>query len=138
VLLKYKNLYPVATLPDGTAIEEGKGCSPALFVDALNIHLANKDEVTSLFKGYNNIKAAFSGHWHMNSVYSHDSIVFCQTCSLREFPFEFRVVDVTEKSLEVTTHPLLTGEFAQESYLKDRKNSWVKGNPEDRDFTIDL
>ncbi|HHW30385.1 MAG TPA: hypothetical protein GXX20_01730 [Clostridiaceae bacterium] len=140
--LKYKNIYPVSTLPDGTAIESGKGCSPKLFTDALGIHLINENEVTSLFKGYINIKAVFSGHWHLNDVYKEDGIVYCQTCSLREYPFEFRVIDLIEgasgKYLEVTTHPLLNSEFAQESYVEDRNNSWIKGSPEDRTFTISL
>jgi predicted phosphodiesterase len=136
--LKYKSTYPIATLPDGTEIEYGAGCSPKLFLDSFKMNLLNEDEVSSLIKGYDNIKAVFSGHWHINDVYNHEGIIFCQTCSLREYPFELRVVDIKEKSLEVTTQPLISSEFAEKSFVKERKNYWVKGRPSDRNFTIKL
>jgi predicted phosphodiesterase len=134
--LKYKPTYPIATLPDGTEIEEGSECSPKLFLESLKMNLLNEDEVISLIEDYKNVKAVFSGHWHINDVYRHKGIVYCQTCSLREYPFEFRVVDIEEDCLKVTTQPLLSSEFAEKSFVKERKNYWVKGILSDRCFSI--
>ena len=98
--------------------------------------LANGKELRRLLRGYSNIAIAFAGHWHINDIYVEEGIVFCQTCSLREYPFEFRVVDFDHDTLSITTHGLNNSKFNQLSLMPEKGNHWVAGTSRDREFLL--
>ena len=113
--LAYKETYPVWEMPDG---------------------LMNRQEVRDLLSQYRNILAAFAGHWHIYDAYVEEDIVFCQTGSLREYPFEFRLVEVGERGLSISTHGLTDTCFERASLDPEKGNSWVRGTPDDREFSV--
>ena len=43
------------------------------------------------------------GHWHINDINVVNGVVYCQTASLREWPFEFRLVEVSERTVSNST-----------------------------------
>ena len=128
-----KSAYPVATMPDGRLAREG-GVKPREFISLVT----NIAQIRNLLSKFSNVRLSLSGHWHINDIYREDGIVFCQTASMREYPFEFRLFDVKNGILSVTTHSLDNSSFRADSIIKEYKNYWVEGRQEDREFTMDL
>ena len=100
------------------------------------IGLANRDELRSLMSRFPNVILALAGHWHINDVYVENGTVFCQTSSLREYPFEFRMVEVGDDGLSITTHGLNDSAFQQASLIPEKGNDWIAGTPTDRNYVI--
>ena len=84
------------------------------------------------------ITAVFSGHTHINEVIYAKGIPFCTTAALRECPFEFRMAEVTDRSLDITMHKLDDESIYEASYERWRGNEWIFGKPEDRELSIQL
>ena len=107
-------------------------------MDRLLCGLKNSGKVLDVIKRYKNVKMVFSGHWHIHDAFVEDGIVFCQTASMREYPFEMRVVEETAPGfLSVRTIGLDNESYAKASYCTDMGNRWVRGTPESREFTVD-
>ena len=83
-----------------------------------------------------NIIGTFSGHWHINSITVLDNVFHCLTSSLREWPFEFRLVELDEQKISITTHGLNDPDLKERSYLEEFGNDWVAGDTKDREFTF--
>lgn len=95
-------------------------------------------EVLALLEGASNVKAVFSGHWHISDIVRVNRLYHVKTPSLVEFPFEYRVVQVTEQYLDVTTHGLTSDLVAKVSIVPEWHNEWIKGESFDRDRRIYL
>jgi 3',5'-cyclic AMP phosphodiesterase CpdA len=137
--LGFKDVYPVTTLPDGSPGPKG-GCSLLQFNRKCGRigDVVNRLELRRLLAGHSNVKAALAGHCHINDFHEEDGIAFIQTGAMREYPFEFRVVQVEDDVASVTTHGLNNPCFQVESYIEQRGNRWVAGTDAERTFTIPL
>lgn len=112
--------------------------------------LSNYREVRALLKHHPQVKLALCGHWHLNDYLVEDGVGFCQTCGMNEYPFEFRLAEIKNGVLSMTTHGLNNPAFARESLITPPlisrglpieppgDNAWVAGEPADRTFNIDL
>ncbi|HIQ05100.1 MAG TPA: hypothetical protein EYH31_05310 [Anaerolineae bacterium] len=131
--LEFKDAYPVATLPKGRPAQATR----TSLVDYMGDVLMRR-EMQEIIRCYPNVKVAFAGHWHICDATHHDSVVYCQTPSLREYPFDIRLVEVRNRALMVTTVGLKNPDFKRLSYVEEWHNSWVAGSPSDREFTVEL
>jgi 3',5'-cyclic AMP phosphodiesterase CpdA len=136
--LSSKKCYPAVTFPNREHADPA-GTDLAGMMDRLLCGLKNSGKVLDVIKRYRNVKMVFSGHWHINDTYLEDGIVFCQTASMREYPFEMRVAEETASGvLSVRTIGLNNESYAKASYCPDRGNRWVRGTQESREFTVDF
>jgi 3',5'-cyclic AMP phosphodiesterase CpdA len=130
--LGYKPTYPMPTLPYGTPAHQPETSVADLMGDVLD-----RNAMRAMMRRCPQVKIAFAGHWHIADVFREDGVTFCQTGSLREYPFEFRVVEVLDDTLHVTTAGL--GErFQRESYVEAWGNRWIAGSADDRSFSVEL
>jgi len=150
--LGFKDTYPIATLPGGQPVRAARTSLADYVEDVLMRremgdvirHQRNvgdvpaRREMRDIIRRYRNIKVAFAGHWHICDATPEDGVVYCQTASLREYPFEIRLVQVHDHSLSVTTRGLKNPDFKRLSYVKEWGNDWVAGTPSDREFTVEL
>jgi len=131
--LGFQDVYPLSTFPRGEPVQT----ATTSLVDRMG-DMLRRDQVRSIVRGYPNVKAAFAGHWHISDVHHNEGVLYCQTASLREYPFEIRLVQVQDGRLSVTTHGLKDPSFQRLSFVPEWGNIWVAGAPEDREFTLDL
>jgi len=130
--LDHKERYRMSTLPKGKRPnEEWLTCSEFGLPDA---HLAA--ELRDIIGKHARVKMALAGHWHLNDVMLSRNTAYCLTSSLREYPFEFRLVEVSETAISVSTHGLDDEGLNEESYLSDWGNDWVRGTEADRRFVV--
>ncbi len=140
VPLGFKPLYPVGTMPDGRPGK--KGGMPLQKVTAGNNEevgdAGNRAELRRVLSDYENIKLALAGHFHINDRHTEDGIAFIQVCSMFEWPFEFRMIEVDGDTVSVTTHGLSDPGFKQDSCIEERGNAGVAGESTDRTFSVKL
>jgi predicted phosphohydrolase len=137
--LGFKEIYPVVTLPNGSKAPP-EGC-PLLHFNArcgVMGDIGNRLAVRELLAKHSNVRMALAGHCHVHDHHVEDGIAFIQTAAMREFPCEFRVVDVDNGVAAFTTHGLKDPSYSKRSYIEERNNSWVAGKSADRTFTIAL
>jgi len=131
--IAHKEVYEISTLPGGKPTAEHL-LKPAEY----GIEVAMREEVIKVINGHRNVKLAFAGHWHINDVTKIQDTVYCQTASLREYPFEFRLVESDGASLAISTHGLKDGGLNEESFVKEWGNYWVRGAESDRQCVVKL
>ncbi len=131
--VRYKPTYPVVKYWDGTPTKDGR-LNLGEFIEGV----VNIDEVRQVIDSYSNIIAMFTGHWHINDINVINDRVYRQTASLREWPFEFRVVDVSDQMVSISTHGLDDSSLIEDSYLEELGSAWIAGQPEDRNFSFSI
>lgn len=145
--LAFKHAYPVPNYPDGRPLLQPP--EDDLRAGLFPRMLSNHREVHALLVKHSNVKLALSGHWHINDLYVEDGIAFCQTCGMNEYPVEFRLAEVKDGVLRVTTLGLNNPEFSRRSLITERTasrgfpiepmgNAWVAGTELDRTFLVAL
>ena len=132
--LGFKSSYLLGTLPKG---------KPALAsrvpVESVLGNVVGQGALRALIGRYTNVRLALAGHWHINDATHQDGVVYCQTASLREFPFEVRLVEVKAGLMRVSMVPLKgSADLREASYVPAWNNGWVEGEPADRSFTVAL
>jgi hypothetical protein len=65
-------------------------------------------------------------------------VSFCQTAALREYPFEWRLAEVRDGIMHVSTVGLPDASYRKRSHIPEWRNDWVAGSPSDREFAIEL
>lgn len=141
--LGFKPLYPAATLPKGRPAPPG-GTPLEMFNDRAGNcgDIVNRREVRAVVRRHANVRAAFAGHAHIHDFHIEDGIGFCMTGAIREYPCEFRMVDLIDGAagpvLRVTTHGLRDARYAEASFMPEWNNRWVAGTAADRRFDITL
>ena len=137
--LGFRPSYPVATMPDGSPGPEG-GCPLIHFNAKCGVlgDIANREALRAILSRHGNVRMALAGHCHIFDRHEEDGIAFVQTGAMREYPSEFRMVEVENGVASFTTHGLKDPSFAERSYLEERNNRWVAGEEDDRTFTIAL
>ena len=98
--------------------------------------LDNGREVVELLKGHPQVRAVFSGHFHMNLVVQEEGPTHVITGALPEYPTEYRDVCVHDDRMEITTLGLSDPSFAARSLIPG--NGWTAGQAADRVVTIPL
>jgi 3',5'-cyclic AMP phosphodiesterase CpdA len=101
------------------------------------IHVPNRESIESLSKllrESESVKWVMSGHCHATSLHVQDKVAFATTAAFVEPPFQFRLMNVQENRLDVSTRDF--GELVSRS-VWDESKSWVIGREQDRNFTID-
>ncbi len=132
--LAHKERYKVGSLPKGkptakqcvTPAEFGLG-DPGL-----------GDEISNIIGKHANVRIALAGHWHINDVTVDRSATYCLTSSLREYPFEFRLIEMNKDGMSVATHGLNDKGLNDESFVAEWGNGWVTGTEADRTFQVTL
>jgi hypothetical protein len=130
--LGYKPAYPISTLPYGTPAPQPLTSIADLMGDVLH-----RGTLRDLIRRHPMVKVAFSGHWHICDMTREDGVTFCQTGALREYPFEFRLVDIVGGAMQVSTLGL-DDDLQRDSYIETWGNRWVAGTAEARSFCVEL
>ncbi|HOJ32488.1 MAG TPA: metallophosphoesterase [Candidatus Hydrogenedentes bacterium] len=97
--------------------------------------LENRDLLMEVVRRHRQVRVLFSGHAHMNYIVSERNLVHIVTASLSEFPIEYRVVDVFNDHLSISTRGLTNETFAKSSLLSQET---PKGEEADRIIDIPL
>ncbi|MCD6308691.1 MAG: hypothetical protein J7M24_06820, partial [Candidatus Latescibacteria bacterium] len=134
--IHFKNAYPLGTLPYGKPVEAPM-TAPEGFISGFLRPDEGRETILDIVRKSGNVIACLAGHWHINDVVISDGILFMMTCSLREFPFEVRLVEFDGAVIRVETHGLDVPELREHSYIGEWGNDWVRGRCEDRDLTVD-
>ena len=101
---------------------------------ALFPHLG--DAVVELLDKHSNVKAVFSGHWHINDIVLRAKTHYIQTASLVEYPLEYRIVEVSDEFMDISTHSLPGDHLRQQSLVPEWHNTWLTGELFDRNRRI--
>lgn len=118
--------YPAIPIPERTAKPGMKDSG----------ELDNGGELIAVLRRHPQVKALFSGHFHMNIIVEDEGFTHVITGALPEYPTEYREVLVYDDRLEITTLGLSDPSFAAESLIPG--NGWTAGRAADRSATIPL
>ena len=100
-------------------------------------YLSNGDDLTGLLESFPQVKAILSGHVHMHFIEPLcDGLTQVVTGALPEFPMEYRLVEVYDDRIEITTQGLSDRSLPQRSLIQG--NDWPAGQARDRTATIAL
>ena len=128
-----KPTYPVGSLPGGKPVKEHPSPYSHFMPDCVY-----RKELLGIIACASNVKAVFTGHWHIFDTTFKEGVFHCQTGSLIEFPFEMRLVEVDNRSFSMTTIGLNDKRFQEASLVEEWQNKWIAGEHDDRELNIDL
>ena len=123
----HREAYPVVTLPHGKPVK-GPMTKPETFIPDIIGH----ERLARITRDYPQLKACFSGHWHINDIVQNGGVWYIMTGALREFPYDVRLVDFNEGMFRITTHRLNVPDLIELSYVKEWGNRWVEGDEDAR------
>lgn len=98
--------------------------------------LENGDLLLEILADFPQVKAIFSGHVHLHFIEQAGGITQVTTGALPEFPTEYRIVEVHDDRLEISTHGLSDPQFAARS--RNDALAFTAGDEKDRKTTIFL
>jgi 3',5'-cyclic AMP phosphodiesterase CpdA len=93
-------------------------------------------EVLDILESASNVKVVFTGHWHINDITRVNNLYHVKTSSLIEYPFEYRVVSVFEKFLDISIAQLPAEDLLAASLVLEWQNEWIRGESFDRERRI--
>jgi 3',5'-cyclic AMP phosphodiesterase CpdA len=128
-----KPAYPVGSLPGGKPVKTHP--SPYHHFAPYCVHY---QKLMDLIAKAPNAKLVFAGHWHISDLTVSNGVLHCQTGSLIEFPFEIRLVQITNHHLSIKTVGLDDPQFQRSSVVEEWGNQWVAGQPGDRAWEMAL
>lgn len=94
-------------------------------------HVAGGEELLQRLTGLAGAVICFTGHNHLHHILTGDRWMQCATGALAEYPAEYRLVEVTQDAVAISTHSAAGDIVAAGPELW---NPWVSGRPEDREF----
>lgn len=94
------------------------------------------ENVVEILDKHSNVKAVFSGHWHINDIVLRGGIHYIQTASLVEYPLEYRVVELSDDYMDISTHSLPGEHLRQQSLVVEWHNTWPRGELFDRNRRV--
>jgi len=90
------------------------------------------ERLARITRDYPQLKACFSGHWHINDIVQNGGVWYIMTGALREYPYDVRLIDYHEGAFHITTHRLDVPDLIELSYVKEWGNRWVEGDEDVR------
>ena len=129
----FRNAYPLKTLPYGKPVS-GAETPPEAFISGFVKKSEGRGRLYDITRKHSAVKACFAGHWHLHDAVVSDDILFVMTASLREFPYEVRMVEFDGSKLVVSTHELDVPKLRDFSYVEEWGNDWVRGVPGAREI----
>jgi predicted phosphodiesterase len=93
-------------------------------------------EILALLEAAPNVRAMFTGHWHINCISRVRNLYHIKTSSLIEYPFEYRIVDINDQYLSISTQGLASEDLCKESLVPEWQNEWIRGEVFDRERRI--
>jgi hypothetical protein len=125
--------FPIGHLPKAKPVTR----TPSPYSD-VGSYAAQHDALWTVLDAAPNVRAVFTGHWHLHDVVQHDAIAHVQTASMIEYPFELRKVTVEDGLLRIETLGLKDGRFKAASREAGLSNEWVAGAEGARSVEIRL
>ena len=92
--------------------------------------------VLDLVRRHSQLCCVLSGHNHTNTLAHCDGSVLLSASAFASVPFEFKVIEIGEGALSVTTHDVSSGVGFETEYDLDK--AFVQGRARDRDCVIRL
>jgi len=133
--IHFRDAYPLETFPYGKPAEAPM-TAPDGFISGFLRPDEGREAILDIVRKNGNVIACFAGHWHINDAVVSDGVLFMMTCSLREYPFEIRLVEFDGAVIHGWTYELDVPELRERSYVGEWGNDWVRGRYEDREFRI--
>ncbi len=131
----YKEGYPLATLPYGETADTAT-TRPEDFVSGFMRRDEGRQRMLDIVRNHKNAVACLAGHWHLNDALIENGRLFLQTASLREWPYEIRMIDYDNGTFDISTHTLDLPELRKYSFVEEWGNSWVSGDESVRNFSF--
>lgn len=97
-----------------------------------------KDQIANLTERYDNLKLVLSGHSHINTIRSLPTCTFVTGSSFVETPFEYKLIDVTELYLNVSTQQIDITDLKGINPMYDEERSYVQGREIDRNVMLNF
>lgn len=91
-------------------------------------------ELSEMIRQAGNVRMVFSGHCHATSVHWRNGQAFLTTAAFVEPPFQFRLIRIDEKEMDVSTRDFAS--LAGDVILDDAKR-WVLGTADSRHVRIE-
>ena len=85
---------------------------------------------------YPQVRCVLAAHNHINSNAVQDGVHWVTVSAFAETPFEFKVVEVTQEAMKMTTHNLVSDVAFNVQYDYDK--TFVQGRQKDRAFDVRL
>ena len=128
----FKKGYPLATLPYGKPVNASM-TAPEDFVSGFIRPDEGRQRLLDIVQSHEHVIACLAGHWHINDAFIANDRLFLQTGSLREYPFEIRLIVYDGVAVHVSTHPLDVPRLHRYSWIEEWNNRWVRGDADVRD-----
>ena len=117
-------------LPDREVLTDGASLN--YLVDDIPHH----DRLLDIIERNPQVKLILAGHWHIHDIITRGSQVYCSTGSMIEYPLEMRLIELSDKGMEISIVSVAGGRFAEESLIPKYRNDFAAGDDHDRNFTI--
>lgn len=93
-----------------------------------------QESIVALTKKYPNLKVVLSGHNHLNTLKRTTNAVFLTASSFTESPFEYKIIEVTKESINVSTCQIDLSDLDDVAPKYDDTRSYVQGRKKDRNL----
>jgi predicted phosphodiesterase len=95
-------------------------------------HVAGGEDLLAQLRACAGAVVCFTGHNHHHHIITRDGWMQCATGALAEYPAEYRLVQVADNRLTITTHTA-AAKVLETAPAPD--HPWVAGRPQDRSIT---
>lgn len=129
--------YPLSTLPKGKPAAAPL-TRPDDFISGFLTKREGRKRLLDIILNRTAVTACFAGHWHIHDAVALDGVHFIMTGSLRECPYEVRLVEFDGAAFRVETHGLDVPGLREASRMPAWGNAWIEGEPAVRDFSFPL
>ena len=136
-----KSHYDAGSFPGGGATGDTEPPDRDILHDGATLqHLVdeipNHRRLLEIIENNPQIKLVLTGHWHLHDIITRKFQVFCATGSMIEYPLEMRLVELSDKRIEISTVAIAGGRFAEASLIPKYRNEFTAGEDRDREYSL--
>ncbi|MFD0870916.1 Calcineurin-like phosphoesterase [Chlamydia abortus] len=95
-----------------------------------------RQSIVNLVRKHPGLKVVLSGHNHLNTLHLTEEAAFASASSLIETPFEYKLVEVSDTQVRMTTHRLDLSGLTGFSPDYNEARTYVQGREQDREFIV--